>query len=198
VSAPGPLLVVLTGPTAAGKDTLLSRLKPLFPNAHFAITATTRPPRPGERDGVDYFFVSPDEFKRMERDGELLEHALVYGDHKGVPKAPVREALARGQDVLMRTDVQGARHIKSVVPGAVTIFVTAPSLEELTRRLLERGADSKEQAELRLRTATSEMACADEFDYTVVNDDLDRCLAEVREIIERERRRPGRPAAKVK
>lgn len=197
MSAPGPLLVVLTGPSAAGKDSVLARLKPLLPGAHFAVTATTRAPRPGERDGVDYYFVSEEEFKRMEREGELLEHALVYGDHKGVPRAPVREALARGQDVLMRTDVQGARHIKSVVPGAVTIFITAPSIEELKRRLLERGADSKEQAELRLRTATAEMACADEFDYMVVNDDLDRCVAEVLEILERERVRPGRPAAVV-
>lgn len=125
--------------------------------------------------------------------GDMLEHALVYGDHKGVPKGPIREALAAGKDVLMRTDVQGARHIEAVVPGAVTIFVTAPSLAELTRRLLERGSESKEEAELRLRTATSEMECADEFDYTVVNDDLDRCVAEVLEILERERERPGRP-----
>lgn len=187
----------MTGPSAAGKDTVLSRLKRLLPDAHFAVTATTRPPRPGERDGVDYYFVSADEFQRMVREGEMLEHALVYGDHKGVPKAPVREALRQGKDVLMRTDVQGARHIKSVVPGAVAIFVTAPSAEELTRRLLERGADSKEQAELRLRTAAAEMACAGELDYTVVNDDLDRCVEEVREIIERERERPGRPPAIV-
>lgn len=129
--------------------------------------------------------------------GLMLEHALVYGDHKGVPKRPIREALAAGKDVLMRTDVQGARYIKSAVPGAVTIFVTAPSGAELTRRLLERGADSKEQAELRLRTAKSEMECAGEFDYTVVNDDLDRCAAEVLKILERERERPGRPTPVV-
>lgn len=197
MSGPGPLLVVLTGPSAAGKDTVLIRLRPLFPRAHFAITATTRAPRPNERDGVDYYFVSEVEFKRMVASGEMLEHALVYGDHKGVPKAQVRKALAEGKDVLMRTDVQGARHIKSVVPGTVTIFVTVPSLEELTTRLLERGSDSKEQAELRIRIATSEMECAGEFDFLVVNDDLDRCVAEVAEILERERARPGRPGPVV-
>lgn len=133
----------------------------------------------------------------MIENGELLEHALVYGDHKGVPKRQVQEALAAGKDVFMRTDVQGARHIKSVVLGTTTIFVTAPSLAELTQRLLERGSESKGQMELRMRTATSEMDCAGEFDYTVVNDDLDRCVAEVLNIVERERSRPGRPAPVV-
>ena len=171
---------------------MLARLRPVLPHAHFAVTATTRAPRPNEEDGIDYYFVSEPEFKRMVARGEMLEHALVYGDHKGVPKARVREALAAGQDVLMRTDVQGARHIKSVVPGAITIFVTVPSLAELTTRLLERGADSKEQAELRVRIATSEMERSGEFDYTVVNDDLDRCVAEVRGILERERAKPAR------
>ena len=197
MSGPGPLFAVLTGPSAAGKDTLLAQLKPLMPGAHFAITATTRPPRPNEKDGVDYYFVTEDEFNRMAANGQLLEHALVYGDHKGVPKAPIREALAAGKDVLLRTDVQGARHIKSVVTGATTIFVTVPSLAELTRRLLERGSDSKEQAELRMRIATSEMERANEFDYTVVNDDLDRCVAEVREILEREHVRPGRSTPRL-
>ena len=197
MNGPGPLLVVLTGPSAAGKDSVLSRLKPLLPHAHFAITATTRSPRGNERDGVDYYFVSEAEFRRMVDRGDMLEHALVYGDHKGVPKAPIREALSRGRDVLMRTDVQGARYIKTVVPGVITIFVTIPSIAELTRRLLERGSDSKEQADLRMRIATSEMECAGEFDYTVVNDELDRCAAEVRDILQRERQRLGRPTPVV-
>ena len=197
MSGPRPLLVVLTGPSAAGKDSVLTRLRPLLPRAHFVITATTRPPRSNERDGEDYYFVSTNEFRRMIEKGELLEHALVYGDHKGVPKRQVRDALAGGKDVLMRTDVQGARHIKTVVPGTTTIFVTAPSLSELTQRLLERGSESKEQAELRMRTAISEMDCAGEFDYTVVNDELDRCVAEVLDIIERERSRPDRPVPVV-
>lgn len=194
---PGPLLVVLTGPSAAGKDSVLKRLRLLLPRAHFTITATTRRPRKDERQGVDYYFVSTDQFKQMVESGEMLEHALVYGDHKGVPKEPIREALAAGNDVLVRTDVQGARHIRAVVPGAITIFVTAPSLAELTRRLLSRGSESKEEAELRLRTATAELESAPEFDHIVVNDDRDRCAAEILAILERERSRPGRPAARV-
>lgn len=197
MGGPGPLLVVLTGPSAAGKDTVLARLRPLLPRAHFAITATTRAPRRNERDGVDYYFVSEVEFKRMVASGEMLEYALVYGDHKGVPKASLRKALAAGKDVLMRTDVQGARYIKSEVPGTTTIFVTVPSLAEMTKRLLERGSDSKEQAELRMRVAPSEMECAAEFDYVVVNDDLDRCAGEVAEILKRERVRPGRAVPAV-
>lgn len=194
---PRPLLVVLTGPSAAGKDSVLERLRPLLPDAHFAITATTRRPRTSERDGVDYYFVSPQEFRQMVDDGLMLEHALVYGDHKGVPKGPIRNALAAGKDVLMRTDVQGASYIKAMVPGSVTIFVTVPSPTELTRRLLKRGSESKEEADLRLHAASREMERAAEFDYTVMNDDLDRCVSEVLQILERERVRSGRTAPVV-
>ena len=116
----GPLLVVLTGPSGAGKDTLLAHLKSLGRPYHISVNATTREPRHGEVDGVDYYFVSKEEFQRMLDEDELLEHALVYGQDKGVPKAPIREALASGRDVLLRTDVQGARTIKHLVTGAIT------------------------------------------------------------------------------
>jgi guanylate kinase len=192
VPAAGPLLVVLTGPSGAGKDSVLARLKSLRRPYHFAVTATTRPPRENERDGVDYFFVSPSRFQEMLDRGELLENAVVYGFRYGVPRTPIRRALAAGKDVIFRADVQGARYIKSVAPGATTVFVTVPSEGELDRRLRARGTDSPEQLELRLRTAKSEMASAGEFDHTVVNDDLDRCVAEVEWILEGERRRPGR------
>jgi guanylate kinase len=192
-----PLLVVITGPSAVGKDTLLNRLRSALPTAHFAITATTRPPRAGEKDGVDYYFYSMPEFDAMIENGDLLEHALVYGDWKGVPIAPVRKALAGGQDVLMRTDVQGARHIKSVAPGAVTIFVLPPSTEELHRRLNDRGADADEQAALRLKIADEEMATAGEFDHAVVNDDLDSCVGKIESILESERKNPDRTAVVV-
>lgn len=188
----GPLLVVLTGPSGAGKDSILNALRERNTPHHFTVTATTRAPREGERDGVDYYFVTRQEFERMVRDGELLEHAMVYGQEKGVPKAPIRTALAAGNDVLMRTDVQGARYIKSVVPGAITVFVTVPSAEELERRLRGRGADTDEQMAVRLKTATEEMESTNEFDYVVVNDDLDRALDELDEILERERGREGR------
>ena len=192
-----PLLVVLTGPSAVGKDTVLVRLRSVFPSAQFAITATTRPPRSGEEDGVDYYFRSVPEFQAMIENGDLLEHALVYGDWKGVPIAPVRDALAAGRDVLMRTDVQGARHIKSVAPGAVTIFVAPPSIEELHRRLNDRGADTGEQAALRLKIADQEMATAGEFDHSVVNDDLDSCVTEIEAILESERTSPTRKAVAI-
>lgn len=188
-----PLLVVLTGPSGAGKDSVLDELRRLPDRPYaFGITATTRPPRPYERDGEHYYFVSPDEFQAMIEDGELLEHARVYDYTYGVPRRPIRERLAAGNDVLIRTDVQGARHIGSVVTGAVTIFISAPSREELERRLRQRGGDTEEQVALRLRTAHDEMEQAGDFDYTVVNDDLDRCVREVDSIIERERSRPGR------
>jgi guanylate kinase len=192
-----PLLVVLTGPSAVGKDTLLGRLRSALPSAHFAITATTRPPREGEKDGVDYYFYTVPQFQAMIEAGELLEHALVYGDWKGVPIAPVREALDGGKDVLMRTDVQGARHIKSVAPGTITIFAAPPSIDELHRRLNERAADSEEQAALRLKIADEEMAAASEFDFTVVNDDLDECVRQIAKILERERANPDRKVVSI-
>jgi guanylate kinase len=188
----GPLLVVLTGPSGAGKDSILNALRERNTPYHFTVTATTRAPREGERDGVDYYFVTREEFERMVRDSDLLEHAMVYGQEKGVPKAPIREALASGKDVLMRTDVQGARYIKSVVPGAITVFVTVPSVEELERRLRGRGSDTEEQVAVRLKTATEELKSANEFDYVVVNGDLDQALDDVEEILRRERGRAGR------
>jgi guanylate kinase len=189
-----PLLVVITGPSAVGKDSLLAELRELLPDAHFAITATSRGPRAGEKDGVDYYFYSAQEFEQMIEHGELVEHARVYGDWKGVPRRPLVAAMSQGKDVLMRTDVQGARYIGSRFPPAVTIFINPPSMEELERRLSDRGADDEPQSEIRRRKATEEMSEAAEFDYTVVNDDLGRCAREIVEILERERSRPGREA----
>ena len=188
-----PLLVILTGPSGAGKDTLAARLatRP-GSNIGFAVTATTRPQREGETDGRDYHFVSPDEFERMIREGEMLEHAIVYGQHKGVPLSSVRLVLDEGKDVLVRTDIQGARYIKSRVPGALIVFLMPPSREEMERRLRERGGDTPEQVAVRLQTAAEEMDTADEFDYIVVNDDLERAAQEIEKIIAAERERPDR------
>ncbi len=133
----------------------------------------------------------------MLRDDELLEHALVYGQEKGVPRAPIRQALARGQDVLLRTDVQGARTIKRLVPGALTIFVAPPSEAELKRRVRSRGADTTEQIELRERIAREEMKASHEFDYLVVNADLAQCADEIEGIMSRERSRSGRKTVQV-
>jgi guanylate kinase len=163
----------------------------------FAITATTRPPRPAERDGVDYHFVSREQFQRMVENGDLLEHAIVYGQEKGLPKAQVREQLESGHDVLLRTDVQGARYIKSVAPGAITIFIAPPSDAELERRLRSRGGDTDEQVRLRLETARQEVAQAGYFDHLIVNEDLEKSVAEIERIIAEERSRPGRAPIRI-
>ncbi len=197
MSDAGPLLVVLTGPSGAGKDSVLNVLKQRGRPYHFTVTATTRLPRPGESHEVDYYFVSKEEFADMVARGELLEHAIVYGQEKGVPKSPIREALAEGRDVIMRTDIQGARHIKSIVSAAVTIFIAPPSFKELERRLRDRAADSAEQMDTRLRIAEEEMATEREFDHTVVNDDLNRCADEIERVLDRERQRDGRRSVSI-
>jgi guanylate kinase len=155
---------------------------------HFVVTATSRPPRPGEEDGVDYIFVSEEEFERMIRDDELLEHAIVYGQHKGVPKQQVREALNSGLDVVMRLDVQGAMTVKRIVPDAVLIFLSTASEAELEQRLRQRGSDTEAQIQRRLATAQEELALLGEFDYLVRNRDqqLEAAIDRVISIIESE------------
>jgi len=182
------LLIVVSGPAGVGKDSLLKWMRRQQHTFHFVVTVTDRPPRPGETHGVDYFFVSTEEFARMKREGELLEHAVVYGQHKGIPKQQVKDALASGHDVIMRLDVQGAATIRQVVPQAVLIFLAPPSEEELAQRLCRRGADSAEQMAIRLNQAREEMRRIDEFDYVVVNHEgeLDRVVAQVAAIIEAE------------
>ena len=196
-AGPAPLLAVITGPSGVGKDSLLSRLKLLNRPYHFAVTATTRPPRPEETDGVDYFFVSDQQYDDMMAKGEFLENATVYGYRYGVPKPPIREALAAGKDVVFRTDIQGARYIKSVCPGAVTVFVLPPSWDELEWRLRSRATDTPEQLDIRLRTARDEMAAAGEFDHTVVNDDLNACVDAIERILAAERSREGREPVRL-
>lgn len=188
-----PLLVVLTGPSGVGKDTVLAALRNAGNGGYgFPVNATTRDRRPNEQEGVDYFFVTSGEFARRLGEGDFLEHATVYGQKKGVLKDQVRGLLDSGRDAILRTDVQGARYIKSVAPGAVTIFIAPPSLEEMEQRMRSRGGDSPEQVAVRLQTARDEMAAAGEFDHTVVNDDLSHCIEEIKTIIEQERTRPGR------
>ena len=135
---PEPSLVVISGPSGVGKDSVVNRMRELEYPFHFVVTATDRCPRPGEVHGVDYYFVSTAEFERMIRENELFEHAEVYGQHKGVPKAHARQALSSGMDVIMRLDVQGAMTIAHKVPGALTIFLAPPSLDILVGRLRRR------------------------------------------------------------
>lgn len=196
---PQPLLIVISGPAGVGKDSLIQRMKERGCPFHFVVTATDRPPRPGEVHGVDYFFLTTGECLRMAREGELLEHAVVYGQHKGVPKKQVREALASGKDVVMRVDVQGAATIRCLVPEAVLIFLVATSEAELEQRLRDRGGDSPEQIEKRLATARQEMKRLPEFDYVVVNPDseLDRAVDDVIAIIRAEHSRVHQRVVKL-
>ena len=191
--------MVISGPSGVGKDALLAVLKSRGRPYHFAVTATTRPSRGAEMDSRDYYFLTPDRFEEMAAAGELMENALVYGHRYGVPKGPVREALAGGRDVLMRTDVQGAATIKGAVPQAVTIFLAPASLADLEERLRRRATDSDETLRLRLATARREMDAAGHFDYIVVNAEghLEEAADQVERIIAAERARPERAAPAV-
>lgn len=164
-----PLLLVVSGPSGVGKDSVVHRMKEQGHPIHFVVTATDRPRRPTEVHGRDYFFFSTAEFERMIEQGELLEHACVYGQYKGIPRAHVREALASGQDVIMRLDVQGADTVKRLIPKAITVFLMCESEEELVSRLRERRTESEEALVQRLHTAHKEMDRISDFDYIVFN-----------------------------
>ena len=183
-----PLLIVLSGTAGSGKDSVIRRMRERGVPFEFVVTATTRPPRSGEADGRDYSFVTEKEFQEMLRQDDLLEHAEVYGQHYGIPKSKVRRALASGNDVVLRIDVQGAETVRRKCPQAVTIFLTAPSEDELSRRLRGRGTDSAEQVALRGCTAREEMRRIPEFDYIVVNADgrLDDAVDSIAAIIRAE------------
>lgn len=172
-------LVVLSGPSAVGKSTVVARLKAEIPQLYFSVSMTTRDPRPGEVDGRDYFFVSPDEFQRRIDAGQMLEWADIHGglQRSGTPAQPVDEALAEGRPVLIEVDLAGARLLRQAKPDAVQVFLAPPSWEELVTRLTGRGTESPEVIERRLATARTEMAAKDEFDRIIVNDDLDATVA---------------------
>ena len=165
-----PLLVVLSGPSGSGKDAVRDLLMAWDLPMHFVVTATTRLKRPGEVPGVDYLFVSEAEFDRLECEGELIEHALVYGQRRGVPRAQVMEPMATGHDVIARVDVQGAATLKDLIANAVLIFIAPPSFAEERRRLIARGTEDEEQLRLRSETASQEMEAAASFDYVLVNE----------------------------
>ena len=170
IYCPEPLLIVISGPSGVGKDTVLRLMEERNEAPfHFVVTATTRPIREGEVHGVDYFFVSNDEFAKMIEEDELLEYAIVYNDYKGIPKQQVRDALASGKDVIMRLDVQGAATVRKMAPEAITIFLTTESEEALVNRLKTRKSETAEGLNLRIAAARQEMKRADEFDYIVIN-----------------------------
>lgn len=180
-----PLLVVLSGPSGVGKDAVLKTMRQKGYPMHYSVTLTTRPKRPNEVDGVDYYFTSVEKFRDMIATGELLEWAQVYGNYYGVPRPQIRQAMARGQDVLLKVDVQGAATVRGLAPEAVLIFLLPPSFEELKKRLIQRNTDSAVDLERRLDAAREEMKSLELFDYGVVNcsEALDEAAAKVQAII---------------
>jgi len=188
---PQPLLIVISGPSGVGKDTVLQRMKERGLPFHFVVTATTRPKRPAEVHGRDYWFVAKDEFARMIEADELIEYAIVYGDYKGIPKQQVREALASGKDVILRIDVQGAETIRKLAPEALLIFLTTETEEELVRRLETRKTETYEELKLRIATARKELQRIAAFDYVILNNDfhLDSTVDSIRAIIDAEHHR---------
>ncbi|KAE8076943.1 hypothetical protein FH972_015560 [Carpinus fangiana] len=188
--SPGPLIVVISGPSGVGKDAVIKRLREVRQNLHFVVTATSRARRPGEVDGEDYYFVSKEEFLRMVQSDELLEYALVYGEYKGIPRRQVREYMARGCDVVLRVDIQGARTLRRILGNsAVFVFVMAESEAAMVERLVERRTESREELLVRIATAREEVTHMRNFDYVVVNRDreLERAVRLVEAIIDAEK-----------
>ncbi len=167
-------LTVLSGPSGVGKGSVIAVIRRRHPDVWLSVSATTRAPRPGEVDGVHYHFVSPAEFDRMVAAGELLEHASYAGSSYGTPRAPVEERLAQGVPALLEIELQGARQVRAAMPEAQLVFLAPPSFDELARRLTGRGTEEPERVRRRLDLARTEIAAEDEFDVTVVNDDLEQ------------------------
>jgi len=190
-----PLLIILSGPSGGGKDAVLTKMKELGYPLEYITTVTTRPQRAKERDNIDYYFVSTERFREMLENKEFLEWANVYGSWYGVPKQPVKQALDKGQDIVVKVDIQGATTIKKILPQAVFIFLMPPSMEELTIRLEQRHTESSFNLALRLKTATAEIKQLSLFDYVVVNrrDEIDLAVSDIKAIITAEKCRltPG-------
>jgi guanylate kinase len=167
-----------------GKGTVVARIREIFPAALLSVSATTRAPRPGEIDGIHYRFVSNEQFDDLVGTGAMLEWATVHGDHRyGTPRTPIEDALAAGDSVILEIDIQGARQVKQSIPEALLVFLLPPSWNELVRRLAARGTESAAEQSRRLETAAEELAAQDEFDITIVNDDVDRAAKAVVELL---------------
>ncbi|SDM62040.1 guanylate kinase [Actinomyces ruminicola] len=181
---PPARLTVIAGPTAVGKGTLVAELRRRHPDLFVSVSATTRAPRPGERDGVHYHFVSDAEFDRLVEAGDMLEWALVHGTHRyGTPRRPVQEQLDAGRPALLEIDLAGARQVRAAMPDAQLVFIAPPSWEELVSRLLGRGTESDAERTRRLATARVELDAADEFDRVIVNDSVARATDELEDVL---------------
>ncbi|KAG0483988.1 hypothetical protein HPP92_012072 [Vanilla planifolia] len=193
LSPPGnPMVIVISGPSGVGKDSVIKRLQEVREGVHFVVTATSRAQRPGEVDGKDYYFVSKEEFLSMIERNELLEYALVYGDYKGIPKQQIRDFMAKGYDIVLRVDVQGAATLRTILGNsAIFIFLVAESEEALVKRLVDRKTETSEMLLVRIATAKEEVKCMRDFDYVVVNAEgkLDGAVKLVESIIDAEKAR---------
>jgi guanylate kinase len=177
-------LLVLSGPSAVGKGTLAKYLVDHYPNMYLSVSATTRSIRNGETEGNSYFYISHEEFDRLITEGQMLEYAEVHGHNRyGTPKAPVLEALSLGKTVILEIDVQGAMQVKAQLPEALTIFIEPPTFEDLIKRMASRGTEQDDEVKIRLETAKLEISRKSEFDYSVVNDEVDRCAQEVLDLV---------------
>jgi guanylate kinase len=174
---------VITGPSGVGKGTLIRSLLERHPDLRLAVSATTRPPRPGERDGVEYHFLTPEEFERRVKDGEFVEHASYAGHRYGTLRSELEPRAAEGSAVVLEIEVQGARQIRTALTDAVRIFIAPPSLEALRQRLRGRGTDDAAATEARLRVAEQELGARDEFTHVIVNDRLEDATAELDRIV---------------
>ena len=190
-------LFVISGPSGAGQGTLVSRLMAVVDDAWLSVSATTRAPREGETDGIQYYFVSTDEFRRMIDEGELLEWACFSGNYYGTPRASVEKHIAAGEQVILEIEIQGARQVKKQFPEAHLVFIEPPSLEVLEQRLRGRGTESEDAIRARLETARVELAGIGEYDFRLVNDDLDLASAQLIAYIERHARNLPQRAAET-
>jgi guanylate kinase len=188
---PQPLIIVISGTSGIGKDAVLNGLKNCSLPLHFVVTATSRPPRPEEKEGVDYFFISREEFEQRITKGDFIEYARVYQDYKGIPRIQVEEALKSGKDVILRLDVQGAATVRKLYPEAVLVFLVPNTTEEWYSRLCHRGTETTESLNVRVETAIREITQIDIFDYVVLNaqDRLDAAVQDVVNIIHTEHMR---------
>ncbi len=191
-TGPQGLLLVVSGPSGAGKGTICKILRERLPELAYSVSVTTRAPREGEVDGREYFFRTVPQVKDMIFRGELLEYAEVYGNYYGTPKPYVQKLLNEGKDVLLEIDIQGALQIKKVFPDGVFVFIVPPSLEELSARIYKRGTDTEDVIRKRLAGATNELAYAGEYDYIIVNDIAEKAADKVLTLLEAERYRAAR------
>ncbi len=180
-------LLVISGPSGAGKSTVISRVMANDPNIVFSVSATTRQPRNGEKDGTDYYFITKPQFENMIEQGQLLEYAQYVENYYGTPKQTVLESLANGQDVLFDIEVQGALQVKKAYPRAILIFLIPSSFDEIERRLRGRGTDSEEKIARRIETARRECRFIENYDYIVLNDDPDIAAGEIKSILTAEK-----------